>query len=91
MPSPHIELIVRLHSAALAAADIHEADLKQVVDLRYRVYELKKALREAERIARKSGDQFRKLNAQVANMAKRHRVTSIQYNTQDGTSRAIFD
>ena len=91
MATLHIELIERLNTAAQTAAEIHEADRKHVAKLKYHLRELQKALREAERIARHSGNQYRKLNAQVMNMAKRCRVTSIQYNTQDGTSRAIFE
>ncbi len=91
MPSPHIELIERLNSAAQAAAEIHEADLKRIEELKCRLRELMKDLKEAERIARHSGNQYRKLNAQVGNMAKQYHVTSIQYNVQDGTSRAICE
>ena len=91
MNTLHIELIERLNTAAQVAAEIHEADRKRVEELKCHLRELTKALREAERTARRSGDQYRKLNAQVWNMAKRFRVTSIQYSIHDGTSRAICE
>ena len=86
-----IELIERLNSAAKTAEEIHQADTKRVEELRYHARELQKALREAMRIARKSGIQARKLNAQVWDMAKKQRIISIQYNPDDATSHAIFE
>jgi hypothetical protein len=88
MNTLHIELIERLNTAAQTAAEIHEADRKRVEELKYHLRELMKDLKEAERTARQSGNQYRKLARQIGVLAKRHNVTSIRYDMHSHTSRA---
>lgn len=88
MHLPYIELIERLHTAAYAAEEIRDADMRHVADLKSRIRDLKRDLRNAESAARKSGTRFRRLYSQVWDLAKKHGVTSIRYDIQDRTSRA---
>lgn len=76
-----LELIERLHTAAYAAEQIAVADERHVATL-------KRELRQAESAAKKSATQYRKLNAQVWKLAKKHGVTSIRYDGGSHTSRA---
>jgi hypothetical protein len=88
----HLELVERLHTAAYAAEQIAESDKLRVAELKAqlkaRIRNAQQEIREAERIARKSKTQFDKLYRQVWNLAKKHNVTSILYDSGTHTSRA---
>ena len=83
-----LELVERLHTAAYAAEQINAADMQHVAEIKARIREMKRDLRQAESAARKSANQFRQLLNQVWNLAKRHNVTSIRYDGGSHTSRA---